>query len=173
MTMSTERLMVEAGGPAVAREKVEEGERSEPGGTEARATAERAARPPSPAAGEVRTTRGRRTFRAEYKAAILREADACQEPGQVGALLRREGLYSSHLAQWRQQRDKAEQRALEPKKRGPKGKSEEAKQLAQLQREKARLEEELRKAKIIIEYQKKVRALLGIPLPEPPDAEDL
>ena len=80
--------------------------------------------------------------------------------------------YSSHLAQWRQQRDKAEQRALEPKKRGPKGKSEEAKQLAQLQREKARLEEELRKAKIIIEYQKKVHALLGSPLPEVPDAED-
>jgi len=170
--MSTQRLMVEAGRPAVARAKVEEGERGEPGGTAARATAERGGRPPSPPESEVRTTRGRRTFKAEYKAAILREADACEEPGQVGALLRREGLYSSHLTQWRQQRKRAEQRALEPKKRGPKGKSEDAKRIAQLEREKARLEEELRKARIIIEYQKKVHALLGIPLPDVPDAED-
>ena len=170
--MSTERLIVGAGGPAVARAKVEEGERSEPEGTEAKATAERAARSPSRPESEVRTTPGRRRFTAEYKAAVLREADACQEPGQVGALLRREGLYSSHLAQWRRQRHKAEQRALAPKKRGPKGKSEEAKQIAQLEREKNKLEEELRKAKVIIEYQKKVHALLGIPLPEPSDAED-
>lgn len=169
--MTTQSLMGGAGGPALARAKVEEGERSEPGGTAARAKAEREGRPASSPGSEVRTSRGRRTFKAEYKAAILREADSCGEPGQVGALLRREGLYSSHLTQWRQQRDRAEERALEPKKRGPKGRSAEAKQIARLEREKAGLEEELRKARIIIEFQKKVHALLGIPLPEAPDAE--
>ena len=169
--MSTETLMVRNGGPAVARAETEEGERGEPGGVGARATAEGAGASPSPPDPEVRT-RSRRTFTAEYKARILREADACTEPGQAGALLRREGLYSSHLAQWRRQREKAERRALEPKQRGPKGKSAEAKRVAQLERENAKLQEELRKAKIIIEYQKKVRALLDIPLPDIPDVEE-
>jgi len=94
------------------------------------------------------------------------------ESGQVGALLRRESLYSSHLVQWRRQRENAEQQALEPRKRGRKGKSAEAKRIVQLERENAKLEEELRKAKVIIEFQKKVRALLDTPMPDPLDAGD-
>lgn len=116
---------------------------------------------------EVRA-RGRRRFSAEYKARILREADAAKGTGEVGALLRREGLYSSHLVQWRRQRAQAAERGLAPRKRGPKGKSAEAKRLEQLERENAKLQEELRIANIIISYQKKVHALLGIPLPEVP-----
>jgi transposase-like protein len=116
-------------------------------------------------------TRTRRTFTAEYKARVLREADACTQPGQVGALLRREALHSSHLVQWRRQRAELERRALAPRKRGPKGRSPEAKRIEQLEREKAALEEQLRKANVIIEYQKKVHALLGIPLPDVPGVE--
>jgi len=115
-------------------------------------------------------TRGRRTFSAEYKARVLRELEACTEHGEVGALLRREGLYSSHVVQWKRQRAEAEQHGLAPRKRGPRGKSAETRRIEQLEREKAKLEEELRKANIIISYQKKVHALLGIPLPEVPDA---
>src|SRR5881409_2055690 len=96
----------------------------------------------------------RRSFTAEYKRRILKEADACTTPGAIGALLRREGLYSSHLVEWRRQRDEADRRGLAPRKRGPKGKSAEAKRLEQLEHENVKLQEELRKAKIIIEYQK-------------------
>jgi transposase-like protein len=122
--------------------------------------------PPDP---EVRA-RGRRTFTAEYKARVLCEADGCTQPGQVGALLRREGLHSSHLALWRGQRTEAERRALAPKKRGPKGRSPEAQRLAQLEQKAARLEEELRKANLIIEYQERVHALLEVPVTHLPDA---
>ena len=145
-----------------------EGERSE---TERGAGTRRAARDgrgsvaPDP---EVRTRRGRRSFTAEYKARILREADAAKGTGEVGALLRREGLYSSHLAHWRQERSKAGEQALERRKRGPKGRSVETKRVEQLERENAKLQDELRIANIIISYQKKVHALLGIPLPEVP-----
>jgi transposase-like protein len=121
---------------------------------------------------EVHTRRGRRVFTAEYKARIVREADATKGSGEVGALLRREGLYSSHLVHWRAQRAEAQQRGLAPRKRGPKGKSAEAKRIEQLERDKARLADELRKANIIISYQKKVHALLGIPLPEVPGVEE-
>ncbi len=170
--MSNKQMMDRTGDPPVARGSTEEGERSEPGGVGPRATGGRAAPPPSQPELELRTTRGRRTFTAEYKAAILREADGCVESGQVGALLRRESLYSSHLVQWRRQRENAEQQALEPRKRGRKGKSAEAKRIVQLERENAKFEEELRKAKVIIEFQKKVRALLDTPMPDPLDAGD-
>lgn len=146
------------------------GERREPGRGAATDPAGRAAHPGAAPDPEVRTKRGRRTFTAEYKARVLREADAAQGPGEVGALLRREGLYSSHLALWRRQRAEAQRGTLAPRKRGPKGKSAEAKRVAELERQNARLAEELRKARIIIEYQKKVHALLGIPLPDVPDA---
>ena len=113
----------------------------------------------------------RRQFTAEYKQRILDEADACTEPGEVGALLRREGLYSSHLASWRKQR----RQGLKPKKRGRKGKTPEQKRVAELekqlqkaQREKAKLEAKLREADQIIEFQKKVAALLQIPMNRPP-----
>lgn len=155
--------------PAVDGAEPRLGERSEPGRGGATDTAGGAGRPGGAPDPEVRT-RGRRSFTAEYKARILREVDACREPGQIGALLRREGLYSSHLALWREQRAGSDRKALAPKKRGPKGKPPEAKRIEQLERENAKLQEELRKATIIIEYQKKVHALLGIPLPEVPDA---
>jgi transposase-like protein len=146
-----------------------EGERSE---AERDAGAPRAKRgSPEPSADAEVRVRRRRAFKAEYKAAILREVDACTEPGQVGALLRRESLYSSHLTHWRQQRDASVLSGLAVRKRGPKGKSAETKQVEQLERENAKLVEELRKARIIIEFQKKVHALLGIPLPDVPDSE--
>jgi transposase-like protein len=123
---------------------------------------------------EVSTDRSaRRRFTAEYKQRILEEADACSEPGQIGALLRREGLYSSHLAKWRQVRDQAALAALAPRKRGrkPVPVNPLAARLAQLERENRRLEDRLSKAEIIIDVQKKVAQLLGIPLDDPEKGE--
>jgi transposase len=115
----------------------------------------------------------RRKYTAEYKLKILRDADealATGDPGALGALLRREGLYSSHLVTWRAAREAGELEALAPKKRGrPSTKNPLAEQVAKLQRENARLEEKLRKAEIIIDVQKKVAALLGETLPELPE----
>jgi transposase-like protein len=105
----------------------------------------------------------RRRFTAVYKLRIVKEADACKEPGEIGALLRREGLYSSHLLLWRRQRDEAAQTQLKSRKRGPKAKVEDPR-VKQLLREKAQLERRLRRAETIIEIQKKVHEILGIPL---------
>ncbi len=109
----------------------------------------------------------RRVFSAEYKQRILAEADrAKDEPGAIGALLRREGLYSSHLVTWRQERAAGILRGLTPQKRGPKAKRNPLDEENQkLRRENQRLTEQLRKAEIIIEVQKKVAALLGNPIP--------
>ncbi|MBU6429816.1 MAG: transposase [Cyanobacteria bacterium REEB65] len=97
----------------------------------------------------------------------MQEADRCTEPGQIGALLRREGLYSSHLVDWRRQRDEGGLAQLAPKKRGRKPKHDpRAVELAKLQRENERLAERLRKAELIIAAQKKIAALLGETLPE-------
>lgn len=104
----------------------------------------------------------RRRFTAEYKLRVLREVDACR-PGEIGTLLRREGLYSSHLVLWRRQREEAAEVQLRGRKRGPKPKAPDPR-LKQLEREKARLERRLKRAEAIIEIQKKVAALLGIPL---------
>ena len=100
----------------------------------------------------------RRKFTAEYKRRILKEADVCSKPGQIGALLRREGLYSSNLTLWRRQIDEG----LVPKKRGPVAKPHEmnARRIAQLEKENARLVHKLKNAQLIIEVQKKVAALL-------------
>jgi transposase len=110
----------------------------------------------------------RRTFSAQYKLGILAEADAAAgQSGAIGALLRREGLFSSHLTAWRRERKDGILKGLTPNKRGPKSKrnpQEEALQL--LRRQNQRLSEELRKAEIIIDVQKKVGALLGWPLPK-------
>ena len=109
----------------------------------------------------------RRHFGAEYKLRVLREADRCTESGQLGALLRREGLYSSHLTAWRQQRDEGTLAGLAPKRRGRKA-SPEAPLVAEnerLQRENQRLAAKLRQAETIIEVQKKLSEILGIPLP--------
>lgn len=116
----------------------------------------------------------RRRFTAQYKLGIVQEAEVCTRPGEVGALLRREGLYSSHLTNWRRQRDEGVLDALAPKKRGRKAVPPDplAPRVAQLEREKRRLEKRLEQAETIIDIQKKVAALLGIPLKSPELGED-
>ena len=116
----------------------------------------------------------RRRFTAEYKRKILREVDACSEPGAIGALLRRHGLYSSHLVEWRKLRDRGELAGLEPKKRGPKAKEPNplAAQLAEQERKIARLEAENAKLQLICELQKKVSLILGVTLPQTPDDDE-
>ncbi len=109
----------------------------------------------------------RRRFTAEYKIRVLREADRCTELGQLGALLRREGLYSSHLSTWRQQRDEGTLAGLTPKRRGRKA-NPDAPLIAENKRlklETQRLTAKLRQAETIIEIQKKLSEILGIPLP--------
>lgn len=116
---------------------------------------------------EVLVRAQRRRFTASYKLRILQAVDACKDqPGAVGALLRREGLYSSHVTAWRQARDRGELNALAPRKRGrkPTAVKRDDKEVARLQRRLARLEARLRQAQKIIEIQKKVSELLGIPL---------
>ena len=108
----------------------------------------------------------RRRFSAEYKLSIIEQADSVQDAGGVGALLRREGLYSSHLATWRQQRKQGEFDALTNKKRGPKVVvSPLVKENRALLAVNARLTKKLKNAELIIEVQKKVAALLGNPIP--------
>ena len=110
----------------------------------------------------------RRRFTAKYKLEILERADQCK-PGEIGALLRREGLYSSHLSIWRRQREAGTLDALAPRKRGRKAKGEtaEGRRVATLERENERLRERLAQAETIIEVQKKVSTLLGITLSPP------
>lgn len=109
----------------------------------------------------------RRTFTAEYRLRILQEADVCTEPGQIGALLRREGLYSSHLNKWRKLRAQGQLQGLQAKPRGRKSKHDpQADELAHLQRENQRLRTRLEQAELIIEAQKKLSQLLGLTLPE-------
>jgi transposase-like protein len=111
---------------------------------------------------EVAPKAKRRKFSAEYKVRILEEADRCTERGEIGALLRREGLYSSHLSTWRRQRDQGILSGLSPKKRGRKGKDELEKELAELRRENKRLQARLEEAEMIIDVQKKLSRLLGL-----------
>jgi len=112
---------------------------------------------------EVLEAPSRRRFSAEYKLRILQQADQCAEQGQLGALLRREGLYSSHLTTWRRQRDAGCLSALTPKKRGRKAKAADplVQENQQLRRELERLRGELKKAQTIIEVQKKLSEVLG------------
>jgi transposase-like protein len=107
---------------------------------------------------EVTEKAVRRKFTAEYKLRILKEADACTRQGQLGALLRREGLYSSNLTAWRRQIDEG----LIPKKRGPVTRTPDpnVRRIAQQERDIARLTHKLKQAELIIEVQKKVAALL-------------
>ena len=105
----------------------------------------------------------RRVFGPEYRLRILKEADACKAPGEVGALLRREGLYSSHLTLWRRQREAGALTGMKAKKRGPQAKVVDPR-VKQLEKENARLQRRLKQAETIIEIQKKVAAILGIPL---------
>jgi transposase len=123
---------------------------------------------------EVTSKAKRRSFTVDYKRKVLQEADACTESGQVGALLRREGLYSSHLVVWRAARERGELAGLEPKKRGPKAQEPNplAKQVADQQREIARLRAENAKLQIICEVQKKISLLLGVTLPTIPEDDE-
>ena len=117
---------------------------------------------------EVVAKAKRRRFTAAYKQEILAKADAAAGHGGIGALLRREGLYSSHLGKWRRERAASIREGLEPRKRGPKSKRNPlAEENQKLQRANDRLTEQLRKAEIIIDVQKKVGALLGWPIPDP------
>lgn len=106
----------------------------------------------------------RRRFTAAYKLRILQKADACTEPGQIGALLRREGIYSSNLTNWRKQREKGILDSLAPKKRGRKQmeKNPLSDAVAKLQKENQRLKDKLNKAEMIIEVQKKISEILGL-----------
>jgi len=117
---------------------------------------------------EVVAAAKRRAFTAEYKQRILAEADAAAtQPGAIGALLRREVLYSSHLVTWRRERQAGILKGLTPHKRGPKSKrNPQEEEMQKLRRENQRLTEELRKAEIVIDVQKKVGALLEWPLPK-------
>lgn len=115
---------------------------------------------------EVTAKAKRRRFTAQYKLRILREADALAETGGIGEMLRREGLYSSHLSTWRRERERGELERLAPKKRGRKANPDKEllKENKRLAREVARLERRLAQAETIIDVQKKVSTLLGIPL---------
>ena len=121
---------------------------------------------------EVVAQAKRRRFTADYKQRILAEADQAKGSGGIGALLRREGLYSSLLTTWRRERKAGALKALAPRKRGPKSKRDPVvAENQQLRRQNQRLTEDLRKAEIVIDVQKKVAALLGRPIVTP-DQQD-
>ena len=113
---------------------------------------------------EVPEAPPRRKFTTAYKLRILNEADQCSEPGQLGVLLRQEGLYSSNLTTWRRQREEGILQGISPKKRGRKKKALNplAKRVAQLEKENRRLQQKLKRAEIIIDAQKKISEILGI-----------
>ena len=123
---------------------------------------------------EVLAKPQRRRFTPAYKARIVEEAQRCTESGQIGALLRREGLYSSALTQWRRQYQSGALQALKDDKRGRK-RTRDARdnELERLQRENQRLNKKLRQAELIIEIQKKVAAMLGNPIETPPNSEGI
>ena len=105
----------------------------------------------------------RRRFTASEKLRILEEAEVCTEPGEIGALLRREGIYSSYLSRWRQARDRGQLTALGAQQRGPRPAGDKAlvREVARLERENKRLQARLEQAEAIIEVQKKLAQLLG------------
>jgi transposase len=114
---------------------------------------------------EVPEKKPHRKFTAQYKLEILDQVEQCTQPGQVGALLRKEGLYSSNLTTWKRQQAAGLLAALSPRKRGRK-KAEVnplVQKVAQLEREKERLQRKLKQAETIIEVQKKISEILGIP----------
>jgi transposase-like protein len=121
---------------------------------------------------EVTDRPERRRYTADYKLAILQEADRCTKKGEIGALLRREGLYSTHLTNWRRERDAGILVGLGARQRGPKAKHDPRdQQINKLQKENDRLKRKLRQAEAIIDVQKKISDLLGIHQPERIDGE--
>lgn len=147
----------------VAPAERREAERSEADRSGAGATPDaRAAGTPGRPDPEVVVDAKRRTFTAEYKWRVLAAADAAVGRGEIGALLRREGLYSSHLVTWRRERQAGILKGLTPRRRGPKPtRSPQDDEIRRLREANERLTEELRKAQIVIDVQKKVAALLG------------
>ena len=120
---------------------------------------------------EVLAKAERRRFTKEYKRRILQEADRCRKPGDIGALLRREGLYSSHLSTWRSARDRGDLWGQGTRKRGPEPKPPDpsAKRVAQLERENERLRKRAERAEALVEVQKKLSELLVV---EPPPNDE-
>ena len=113
----------------------------------------------------------RRRFTAEYKLRLLREVERAKGAGEVGAILRREGLYSSHLVTWRRERDRVAKAGLAARQRGPKRKVEDPR-VQQLERENAKLRRRLQRVETMLEIQKKASELLGIPLNHPDSDEN-
>jgi transposase-like protein len=152
-------------GAVLAGTERSEGERSEPersGVPGKTAALPSGGVPPDP---EVLERRGRRRFTAAYKADVVRQALACREQGEIGALLRREGLYSSQLCTWRAQYERGALRSLADDTRGRKStKHPLDEEVQHLRKQNARLECRLRQAEAIIEIQKKVSEMLGMPL---------
>ena len=130
-------------------------------------TATSAAPAPDP---EVPAKAERRRFTAAYRLGILKQADACKRPGELGALLRREGLYSSHLANWRRQREQGALRDMRGRRRGPTPRPIDPR-VKQLEAENRRLQRKLQRAETIIALQKKVAEILEIPL-KPLDTDE-
>lgn len=143
------RVLVSPGAERSETERSEAERSAVPGETKTR---------PDP---EVVAKARRRQFTADYKKRILAAADAAEEPGAIGTLLRREGLYSSHLTHWRQQRDQG----LAPHRRGPKPKHDPLfEEVRKLKQQNNQLTQRLAQAELIIDVQKKVSSLLAIPL---------
>ena len=113
----------------------------------------------------------RRRFTAEYKLRLLREVERAKGPGEVGAILRREGLYSSHLATWRRERDRVAKAGLAARQRGPQARVKDPR-VQQLERENARLRRRLQRVETMLDIQKKASELLGIPLSHPDSDEN-
>lgn len=159
VSMHVEPVAESAVESAVALDEVLEGARRATGNTSSSVR-------PDP---EVVAVAQRRQFSSGEKSRILALADACTQPGEIGALLRREGIYSSHLCTWRKQRAAAEQTALEPQKRGRKidPALAEARRIETLTRENERLRRQLAQAELIIDVQKKVASLLGLSMVQP------
>jgi transposase len=162
--MSKSMQQVKAVGNGLAGPQRSEGERSEPerSGGPAKPSAGSPGGPPDP---EVKELCSRRRFSAAYKADVVQQAMACREHGEIGALLRREGLYSSQLSAWRAQYERGALRGLADDMRGRKSKRNPLDgEVQRLRKQNARLEGRLRQAEAIIEIQKKVSEILGIPL---------
>lgn len=132
-----------------------------------------AVRPQAPGS-EVLEHPGRKKFSAKYKLQILNEIDSAVQPGEKGAILRREGIYSSNISTWRKQRERGELEGLSPKKRGPKSAKPDPKdkQIKELERQNKRLQRKLARANLLLDIQKKISEITGIPLLEVEDEED-
>ena len=114
----------------------------------------------------VSSRAGRRRFTVEYKTSVVQEAERCREAGEIGGLLRREGLFSSQLTMWRKQYKAGVRQALSQK-RGPKAKQNvETSEIERLQRENDQLRGQLARAELLIGIQKKLAELMGTPLPD-------